>query len=484
MVRLRSQGGGVPLALHVARYFVLAFVLIVVMWVACFASLSALMEVGMVYPANWGAANAREVASQIQEEVPFDPESVPTAYRYALFDADGRLVSTDMDEDALARSREIASEGALTEETEVTGNSGTTYVYFGLDDGTSCALSSVYMPQFTSPALRDSLPNPQNIMLAAGLAGSLASVAFAAARAGRFIRRKLAPLTDAAGRVARQDLEFSVEAGGVREVDAVLSAMDGMRSSLKESLEARWDVERRQREKIAALAHDLKTPLTVIRANSEYVAEEAADLAADVRMANRERLAALADAASSAAAGTERLDSYVHLLISASRGLLPSDGDGRTLAENLFAIIERDGRSLARSEGVSIELQFDEKISPLQLAGDVGSLSRAAMNIISNAVEHSASCVIVKTRLSEDGFLVIEVDDDGSGFSAEALERGCELFFSDDPSRSHGHYGLGLFIASEIMRACGGMLSISNLGSVEEIKGARVSMSIPVIAEE
>lgn len=484
MVRLRSQGGGVPLALHVAKYFALAFALIAVVWVACFAALSASMEAGAVYPANWGAANAREVAARIQGEGTFDPKSVPTVYRYALFDADGGLVSTDMDDAVLAHSREISSAGAPAEEAEVAGNSGATYVSFGLEDGTSCVLSSVYMPQFASPALRDSLPNPQNIMLAAGFAGSLAAVALAAARAGRFIRRKLAPLTDAAGRVARQDLEFSVEPGGVREVDAVLSAMDDMRASLKESLEARWDAERRQRDQVAALAHDLKTPLTVIRANAEYVAEEASDLAGGETPAGPGRLAAVSDAAKAAADGTERLDSYVHLLINASRGF-PASRGGRASAGEVAAAVEAEGRSLARTAGVEFMLSIDGSMDGLQVEGDEDSLIRAAMNVVSNAIEHASSRTSVGMGASKDGFLEVVVDDDGEGFSAEALERGCERFFRGDPSRLRGHYGLGLYIASETLKAIGGGLAVSNLDSgTAAAHGAHVVIRIPLASSQ
>lgn len=479
MVRLRKRGRSVPLSIHVARYFLLAFLLIAAVWVACFAALSASMEAGAVYPANWGAANAREVAARIQGESRFDPRSVPTAYRYALFDADGELVSTDMDGDALARSCDIASEGVPAEETEVTGSSGATYISFALENGTSCILSSAYMPQFTSPALRDSLPNPQNIMLAAGFAGSLAAVALAAARAGRFIRRKLAPLTDAAGRIARQDLEFSVEPGGVREVDAVLSAMDGMRASLKESLEARWDAERRQREQVAALAHDLKTPLTVIRANAEYVAEETADLAACDAPADPGKFTTISDAAKAASDGTKRLDSYVCLLINASRGFPASHG-GRAFAGRLASMVEEDGHSLAQAAGVGFSFSAENSIDALWVEGDEDSLVRATMNVVSNAVEHASSRVSVGMRASEDGFLEVVVDDDGDGFSAEALEHGCERFFRGDPARADGHYGLGLYIASETMAACGGVLEMANLNSDDApARGARIVLRVP-----
>ena len=219
-----------------------------------------LHERGRGVPGQLGRGpRRRDGGGALQEKGSLDPRSVPTAYRYALFAADGALLAADMDGAMLEHARELAADDAAATETEVTGSAGATYASFELADGTVCVLGSDYLPQFTSPSLRDALPNPQNIMLAAGALGSLAAVALAARRAGRAISRKMAPLAAAAERVSQQDLDFSVEPGGVREVDEVLSAMDRMRSSLKESLEARWDVERRQRDQVAALAHDLKT---------------------------------------------------------------------------------------------------------------------------------------------------------------------------------------------------------------------------------
>lgn len=359
------------------------------------------------------------------------------------------------------------------------GSSGATYASFALEDEATYVLSSAYLPQFTSPALRDPLPNPQNIMLAAGFAGSLAAVALVATRAGRFIRRKLDPLTDATARVARQDLKFSVEAGGVREVDEVLSAMDAMRATLEESLKARWDSERRQRDQVAALVHDLKTPLTVIRANSEYIAEETGDLAADSGPASPERLSAVSDAARATAAGTKRLDSHVRLLMQASRQL-PAAGSATASAGRLASAIEEDGRSFAQTAGVELSLSTDGGIDALRVEGDEDALVRAIANVVSNAIDHASSRVSARMACSEGGPLEIEVVDDGAGFSEEALEHGCDQFFREGPARTDEHYGLGLYIASETMAACGGTVEIANLDSDKApIRGARVIPKVP-----
>ena len=85
-----------------------------------------------------------------------------------------------------------------------------------------------------------------------------------------------------------------------------------------------------------------------------------------------------------------------------------------------------------------------------------------------NAAEHSLSAVAVRCGV-EDGFLVVEVSDDGPGFSPAALERGCERLFTDDSSRRSAgggrHYGIGLHAASESARAHGESVALANAPS-------------------
>ena len=146
---------------------------------------------------------------------------------------------------------------------------GVTYAAFALADGTRCVLMCEYLPQFTSPELASALPNPQNLLLIVGCAGSVVAIALVARRASRVLTRALEPLVDVADHVGAQQLHFAVGASSVRQVSDVLDAMEQMRASLKTSLEARWEAEERARQQVASLAHDLKTPLTVVRANAD-----------------------------------------------------------------------------------------------------------------------------------------------------------------------------------------------------------------------
>lgn len=465
----RDTRRGLPLSLVIARYFAYAFAAVVIAWLAAFVLLSAAINIGQVYEASWGPAHAREVAAALATESPLDAADVPTAYRYLRTDADGAVLESDLAPGAQRDRAEAAAKATLAagaadadaDEVTIEGAGGATYASFSLADGGACVLVSEYLPQWVDRAWRDALPNPQNLMLATGALLSALALALLARRASRVIARKMAPLAQAAARVGRQELDFAVGRTNVREVNDVLDAMDAMRAELAASLEARWAAERAQREQVASLAHDLKTPLTVVRANADFVAEGLAGPDAPDAGARSE----LAGAAADIAAAAERLDGYVHLLIQTSRGEKPHEARPVAPAA-LCARVAREAEAVARAAGVELTAEVAPEVASAPEAPlDADELARAAGNLVANAVEHARSRVLLGCAL-EGGRLVITVRDDGPGFSPAALEHGRERLFTDDASRAardgRPHYGIGLFAAAEAARAHGGALELSN----------------------
>ena len=231
------------------------------------------------------------------------------------------------------------------------------------------------MPQFASKGLRDALPNPQNLLLGGFAVLAVLVLVGIAVRAARVLSRKMAPLADAARRIEERDLDFEVGTSGVREIDDVLGAMDEMRASLKDSLEAQWRSEQAQREQIAALAHDLKTPLTVVRGNVDLLLE--GELSDDQR-----------PCAADAAEGARQMGTYLAALIDATLGdasaFAPVERPLRPLLARLRAQAEAlaacGGAQVAWSEGAGL---------PEALRMDEALVERAVMNVVANAVEHA-----------------------------------------------------------------------------------------------
>ena len=91
------------------------------------------------------------------------------------------------------------------------------------------------------------------------------------------LARAAARLEDAAGQIAAGALDDAPFGhADIRELDAALQAMQTLRGQLAASLRSQWAAEQQRSEQIAALTHDLKTPLTVISGHAELLAEDAA----------------------------------------------------------------------------------------------------------------------------------------------------------------------------------------------------------------
>ena len=111
------------------------------------------------------------------------------------------------------------------------------------------------------------------------------------------------------------------------------------------------------------------------------------------------------------------------------------------------------------------------------------TLARAAANLVANAAEHARSRVALSCSIANE-VLVIEVADDGPGFSPAALEHGCERLFTDDASRAardgEQHHGLGLYVAAEAAHAHGGTVHLANGAK----GGAVATIAIPLDVQQ
>lgn len=97
-----------PLSFVIARYFAYAFAAVATAWLASFMALSAAINVGFVYEASWGPANAREVAEGLARDGVCGQQDVPTAYRYLILNKDGYALMTDLEGTRLEDATEMA----------------------------------------------------------------------------------------------------------------------------------------------------------------------------------------------------------------------------------------------------------------------------------------------------------------------------------------------------------------------------------------
>ena len=226
----------------------------------------------------------------------------------------------------------------------------------------------------------------------------------------------------------------------------------------------KWEAEHMQKEQIAALAHDLKTPLTVIQGNADLISETELD--------EEQRL--YAEYISSSA---EQMQLYIRTLIDISRAasgyqLHMEDIDVLSYVEQLRGQID----ALCQTKKIGLQMELEHL--PDVLSADKLLLERAIMNVINNAMDYSPQDSSIHISIiGGKQHLKITVTDAGPGFSQEDLLHAKEQFYMADHSRSSNmHFGMGLFITKSIVQQHGGQLDLSNS---EKTGGAQVTISIP-----
>ena len=300
--------------------------------------------------------------------------------------------------------------------------------------------------------------------------------------AGRaFYRAKIdAPvqaMEDAARRIASGDLDFSLSVDEGGELGKLAESFETMRAELERAEHAAWRSAENRRRANAAFAHDLRTPLTVLSGRAEMLAEFAPQDALDA--------AQVADAAQAMLRQTTRLQSYVESMrdVDALESYEPRAV--KVLIASWFVRETQDARDIVSSSDIAFDAQHGEL--PEYLLFDVEATSRILQNLVSNAARHAKGHVAVAVDW-EDGMLRLRVEDDGDGFSSEALEHAKQPYWREGAGRGFGdddvaHFGLGLNICAVLCEKLGGSLELSNRDSGGAAVSASLCAQLPGIEE-
>ena len=412
---------------------------------------------GLTTYGDYSEIRANELAPILAATPDLSDVQIPMGIEYALLDKNYQLIETTLDETELEQAMRYATTGASDQNLQKR--------YLLVTRENEYIVLQYYIgAQYTNEWMNKYLPSPDMLLIVLIAAGGIFVCLFLTTRFAKKLRLQLVPLFEATSEVAKQNLDFEVGHSNIKEFEDVLISFSHMKESLKASLEQQWKAEQMQKEQIAALAHDLKTPLTVIQGNADLISETELD--------EEQRLYAEYISSSS-----EQMQLYIRTLIDISRAatgyqLHMEDIDLPAYIKQLREQID----ALCQTKKIGLQVEIEHL--PAVLSVDKLLLERAIMNVVNNALDYSPQDSSISiSMMGDNGSLKISVTDAGPGFSQEDLLHAEEQFYMADRSRSSNlHFGMGLFITKSIVQQHDGQLILSNS---EITGGAQVTISIP-----
>lgn len=442
------------------RYVLVMLLALFILGVCTILIFNILINTGSIYPANYAERKINEAYDLIQRADGVTEDMIPPLCHYVIFDMDGEILGGDLSGHSAEIAWNVANHG------QASGN----YFYKVISRPKEyVVLRYSLTPQYQSAFLREHFIEPQNLMTIMVILGGITIIILPSVRFGRKIKRKMQPVMQAVERIKNQELEYETTYSGIKELDDCLSSIDEMRIALKDSLEQQWKTEQDKSRQMSALAHDIKTPLTVVRGNAELLSET------ELTEEQDHHVVYIINSA-------VQIQNYVQKLIDITKS---ADGypniPEKVMTEDFLGEIKKQALGLA--EVFHLKMNWKEQWSSKKVSVAYDQALRAVMNIIQNAAEYTGEGGMINICIEEkNGNLTFIVEDTGKGFTKEALMHGTEQFFMDDTSRSgEAHYGIGLFFAKIAAEKYGGRILLANS---EKTGGAKVEIGIGDMVNE
>ena len=358
---------------------------------------------------------------------------------YALFDSKGQVLESNV------KGKRLETLYAFFEE----NTSDIDILQHTYADGSIIILRWYYRAEFVNPVLREILPPAEYLGLATLGVSLVLCLLFNTLWLRRCLAVKLKLFSEVSEKVGAQELDFVIPHAGIREYDQALGAMEHMRKALYSSLSSQWAAQQEREAEIAALAHDLKTPLTLVGGNAELLLDE------ELSESSRKMVKTIV-------ASNNRSKQYVANLLETSAGVdeafentsLPAMFD--ELCQITMAIAETNRICLQTKNGL-------EGVASIQK----DHVLRALGNVVQNAIEQTPAGgnVYLEGNMVDDGWQVT-VRDEGPGFSKAALHHATERLWRGDAARGvDGHNGLGLWFVAQVAKTHAGQLELHNCDS-------------------
>ena len=239
-------------------------------------------------------------------------------------------------------------------------------------------------------------------------------------------------------------------------------------------------MQQQRRRQFSALAHDIKTPLTIVRGNAELLSETALD--PTQQSCNRFIL-------ENAAQIQDYLARIIELAKTDDPAALSAECHFQTQLHTASFFDDLLGNTKSLGQKKELHVLFSTETLPAVLPLPEHPLRRILNNLLDNAVCYSphkgtvtldAAIRDYRDAPEKESTLFLTVSDEGTGFCEDALLYGTEAFYRESADRNDkSHFGLGLSIADQLARGLGGSITLCNAPA----GGAVVIVRLPLTGQ-
>ncbi|MBQ1432345.1 MAG: HAMP domain-containing histidine kinase [Ruminococcus sp.] len=272
------------------------------------------------------------------------------------------------------------------------------------------------------------------------------------------VSRPIVQITKTAKRFGEGDFNVKFEGEGYKEAEELALVLNDAKNELRKVSDLRKDL-------IANISHDLRTPLTMVKAYAEMIR----DLSGDNPVKRAEHVQVIIDEA-------DRLSNLVNNLLDLSK----LESGNMELNLQKFSIVDKLNDCMTRYQLVIEQNGYDMKYEAdddREVTADPDKLDQVIYNFLNNAINYTNDDKVIRLKqINMDKKVRIEVSDNGKGIAKDMLPKVFDRYYRDAKvKRDVVGTGLGLAICKEILKCHGFAFGVRS----EEGKGTTFWFEIP-----
>lgn len=261
------------------------------------------------------------------------------------------------------------------------------------------------------------------------------------------LRIPILQLQNGMRRIQENDLDFRIEYHNHDELGQLCHSMEKMRTELRHNNKVLWEMLEQRKLLNASVAHDLRTPITVLKGYLDYLQKNIPRQKLTKEM--------ITNTLTSMQGAVLRLERYTECIQNLEK------------LENLEIHCEKQNTSLFLKEiqsnilqlNVQKKISFKSKVSSPCILIDKAVFFRVLENLLQNALRYAQKQLILNISQT-DHWLKLSVTDDGQGFTEEELIHATTMFYGREKNMEH--FGIGLGVCKLLCEKHGGFLEIKN----------------------